>query len=198
MTSGLGRWILVLGTAMTVSCSSTPTLQDHPEYDRLQGEIERVCDYVRNTSGAELYSHLKRLVAYDVFAVDQVMEMADDPNARLRCNAIWVLAQVRDPKFPDVERRIYRTLRNGLDDGDRLVRFEAASGLVGRNSWDVIPVLFEGMEDADPSVRFNCHETLKLATSKDFGYLVDAPANERSEALRRWERWFDDWDLSEG
>jgi HEAT repeat protein len=175
-----------------VGCASGD-MSDHPANPEIQREIAQVVDAVRQETGTALYSDLRRLVAYDVFAVEQVSKLAEDPNARLRSNAMWVLAQIRDAERPKVVEHVNAILRKGLKDDDPTVRLEAAAGLAAKGSWDVLPVLIDGLEAQDSSIRYRCHEQLVSTTSKDFGYQVDAPDEDRKAAADRWRKWYDGW-----
>lgn len=175
-----------------VGCSSG-NLNDHPSNPEIQREIVQIVQAVRQESGAALYTDLRRLVAYDVFAVEQMSKLAEDPNARLRSNAMWVLAQVHDQERPRLMDEVDSILRRGLKDGDQTVRLEAAAGLASRGAWDVLPILIEGLDNDESSVRVRCHEQLVTTTSKDFGYQVDAPPEDRKAAAERWRRWYEGW-----
>jgi hypothetical protein len=180
-----------------VGCASGD-LTDHPANTEIQREIAQIVEAVRQETGAALYADLRRLVAYDVFAVEPLSKLAEDPNARLRSNAMWVLAQVRDAERPKVIEHVEEVLRRGLKDEDSTVRLEAAAGLAGRGAWDVLPVLIDGLDAPESSVRYRCHEQLVTTTSKDFGYQVDSPEDDRKAAADRWRRWYDGWLRSRG
>jgi hypothetical protein len=175
-----------------VGCASGD-LTGHPANPEIQREVSQIVDAVRQETGSALYSDLRRLVAYDVFAVEQVSKLADDPNARLRSNAMWVLAQVHDAERPAVNDHIDSVLRKGMKDDDPTVRLEAAAGLASRGSWDVLPVLIDGLDNQESSVRYRCHEQLVTTTSKDFGYQVDSSEEDRKAAADRWRKWYDGW-----
>jgi len=182
--------LLVLG-----ACQSSARIDpvDHPEYAKLKPEIVRLVTKMRSCQGPALYVALQELVAYDIFAVDLVSKLVEDPNPRLRSNALWVLYQINDPEYPKVQENIDGLLIDSLDDPDRLVRFEAASGLVSRNKWEHIPVLFEGLRDPSAAVRFSCHATLQDVTAQNFGFAVDGETDDREQALVRWCEWYEDW-----
>ncbi len=182
---------------LAAACASDP-FASHPANVEIQHEITTIVQRVRIETGAALYDDLKRLVAYDVFAVKQVSELAEDDNARVRGNALFVLAQIRDPDHPDVMKRIEKVLARGLDDSEPAVRLEAASGLALRGKWEVLPVLIGGLESSDSGIRFRCHEQLLATTSQDFGFSVDASAEERKQAVERWRSFFADWKKSRG
>lgn len=195
------KWLTVAAIVFAgalASCSS-PEPSQHKQYEKLSHEVGRIIEQVRQSTGPELYSHLNRLIAYDVFAIDPVAEqLAVDPNPRLRSNAMFILASIKDEHFPSAQQKILDLLHRGLNDPHKLVRLEAASGLAARNDWSVLPVLLDGLEDSRPVVRYNCHQTLMTVTSEDFGYLVDAPETERKEAIARWRAWYKHWDSDKG
>jgi len=182
----------LLAAGLAVACASDP-ISKHPANAEIQREVREIVKRVRVQTGAMLYDDLKRLVAFDVFAVEQVSVLAEDPNARLRSNAMWVLAQIRDPERKEAMKTIDRTLRRGLKDVDPIVRFEAASGLASRGDWDVLPHLIDGLEDRDSAVRYRCNAQLVSTTSRDFGYSADASVEQRQTAVERWRSFYADW-----
>lgn len=193
----LWRILVLLGGLTTFACASDP-IASHPANAEIQRQISTIVAQVRTQGGAELMVSLHRLVAFDVFAVDQVASLAEDENARLRSNAMWVLAQICDPEQPARMERIEAALREGLDDNEPSVRYEAATGLAARGEWDVLVVLIEGLEDADPGVRYRCNQQLIATTSKDFGYSIDADPVQRGSAVAGWRSWYASWEKTRG
>jgi HEAT repeat protein len=183
--------------ALPLGCASDP-FEAYPANPVIQREVAEIVKRVRSETGPGLYDDLKRLVAYDVFAVRQVCELAEDDNARLRSNALFVLAQVRDDNQPDVMKKVDRVLRDALEDPEASVRYEAATGLALRGQWDVLPVLIDGLEDPSAGVRFRCHEQLVMTTSQDFGYSVDGTDEERKAAVGRWRAYYSEWKKTRG
>ena len=182
--------------AFAAGCAASDPLASHPSNVEIQREVTMIIKRVKEETGAALFDDLKRLVAYDVFSVRQTCELAEDPNARLRSNAFWVLAQIQDPEHPELMEQIDRTLRDGLDDVEPTARFEAAAGLAARGKWEVVPVLIEGLESRESGIRYRCNEQLIATTSRDFGYATDAPAESRENAVARWRAWYADWQKS--
>ena len=188
--------LLFTGLALA-GCASDP-IDSHPAYPEIQRQVATIIQSVRTGTGATLFADLRRLVAYDVFAVDQVVELAKDENARLRSNAMYVLAQIRDVEQKNRMERVEETLREGLEDSDATVRFEAATGLAARGEWDVLPVLIDGLDHPDSGVRYRCHEQLCSTTSRDFGYSIDAEPVERQAAVDQWRSWYAGWQKTGG
>lgn len=189
----LHRTLLVMTLAVLAACASDP-IDSHPSNPEIQRQIATIMQQVRNDTGASLYANLRRLIAYDVFAVDQVLVMARDDNARLRSNALFVLAQIKDTEQASRMERIEDALRDGLDDPVATVRYEAATGLASRGEWDVLPVLIDGLDSDDPGVRYRCHQQLLSTTSQDFGYSVDDDVANRNAAVTRWRSWYTGWE----
>lgn len=191
------RYVLLAACLSGAACASDP-IDDHPANAEIQRQIAEIVESVRVGGGTTLFADLRRLVAYDVFAVDQMVELAEDDNARLRSNAIYVLSQIVDKEHPRRMARIEKTLRRGLDDADATVRYEAATGLAARGQWDVLPLLIDGLEHADSGVRYRCHQQLLETTSRDFGYSIDADAAVRAAAIARWRTWYEGWEDARG
>jgi len=193
----LRRSLLVPALALLAACASD-AIDTHPANPEIQRQIATIMQAVRNDSGASLYANLRRLVAYDVFAVDQVLVLAKDDNARLRSNALFVLAQIKDTEQASRMERIEDALRDGLDDPDSTVRYEAATGLASRGEWDVLPVLIDGLDNEDPGVRYRCHQQLLATTSQDFGFSVDDDLALRHASVSRWRDWYARWEKTSG
>lgn len=174
------------------ACASDP-IDSHPSNPEIQRQVTAIVKLVRDQQGNELLASLQRLVAFDVFAVNQVAALAEDPNPRLRGNALWVLSQIRDTEQPARMATIERCLRNGLEDPDSSVVYEAATGLASRGEWDVLPRLIDGLGDRDPSVRYRCHQQLVATTSRDFGYSIDGTPEQREVAMAAWREWYASW-----
>ncbi len=187
------RFLLSGALLVALTACASDSIRSHPANPEIQRQIASIVAQVRYQTGAELVMSLERLVAYDVFVIDQVAELADDPNPRLRGNAMWVLAQVRDGEHPDRMTRIERILRDGLEDPDATVAYEAATGLAARGEWDVLPRLIDGLDDADPGVRYRCHQQLVSTTSRDFGYSIDGDPAVQQVAIDAWRDWYAAW-----
>lgn len=194
MTRRLPAVLLALSVA---ACASDP-IRQHPAYAEVQRQIAEIIRAVRTESGTALLSDLRRLVAYDVFAVDQVAAMARDDNARVRSNAMYVLSQIEDKDHPKLMKQIDESLHDGLDDAEPTVRFEAATGLAARGSWEVLPILIDGLEHPDSGVRYRCHEQLVATTSRDFGFSIDDDSEKRKAAVAQWRAWYGKWQGERG
>jgi hypothetical protein len=188
--------------ALLMSCQANPErsidVREHKQYPKLREEVDGVVAQVQSAAGPDLYNHLQRLVAFDVFAIEAVADLLEEPNPRLRSNALFVLSHFNDETFPREQEIVADALEEGLEDPHRLVRYEAATGLLMRQQWQAIPVLFEGLEDDDPAVRLNCHRILAEATSEDFGFVASAHADQRHDAVQRWRSWYDRWESERG
>ncbi len=183
------RCFLFVGGMTLVGCASDP-IDSHPANHEIQRQIATIVQSVRIGNGPTLFADLRRLIAYDVFAVDQMAELAKDENARLRSNAMYVLAQIKDIEQPHRMKVIEATLRDGLEDEDSTVRFEAATGLAARGEWDVLPILIDGLDHPESGVRYRCHEQLSATTSRDFGYSIDGDSATRQAAIAQWRSWY--------
>jgi hypothetical protein len=65
-----------------------------------------------------------------------------------------------------------------------------AVGLGGRKAdSQVVPALFNRLDDPDPVVRLAAHEELRTRTGQDFGYVPWESPEERASAIARWRAW---------
>lgn len=60
---------------------------------------------------------------------------------------------------------------------------------VDQHDLSVVPDLVKYLENDDPAVRFYAIEALKKLTGQDLGYVYYAPADQRMEAVERWQQW---------
>lgn len=54
-----------------------------------------------------------------------------------------------------------------------------------------VPALLARMNDNDPVVRMTAHEELRRRTGQDFGYHPWDDLAERSQAIARWQTWWE-------
>ena len=188
--------LLIVSTLPFAGCATQSELADHPANESIQREVYEILEQVRTATGPALMANLKRLAAYDVFAIEPVAKLLDDPNPRVRSNAVWVLGRINDPNFPNLGKMQTKALEKAMDDSDRLVRYEAAAALLERSQWEVIPVLIHGLDDEEPSVATNCAEVLRRNTSKNFGFSTYQSDEERRHTTRSWEIWYRNWERS--
>ncbi len=55
-----------------------------------------------------------------------------------------------------------------------------------------IPSMIARLNDPDRVVRMTANDGLKERTHRDFGFVAWASSEERSQAIRRWQAWWDD------
>jgi HEAT repeat protein len=100
-----------------------------------------------------------------VQAAKALMEMANDPAAETRRQAIETLGIIRPP-----HARVIAVFSEALKDPDRAVRLAAAKalGAMGQRAKSATPELTRALEDNDESVRIEAKETLaKLGRDSD-------------------------------
>lgn len=148
----------------------------------IQAEIDRRIGELRYLRGGELLDSLGRLVAYGESATAAIREGARSDDWLTRSSLAWVMGASHD-------RRYIPTLRTLLDDSSGSVRYEAAASLVELGDEAGFGILVDGLADADIRNRYKCFESLKRATSRDFGYAHDAAPEHRSAAVARWRDW---------
>jgi len=150
----------------------------------LSRSVDKIVARLPYETGNELYADLQLLVAYDKFAVEQMLECLESDNPKLKCSAAYVLGQLRANEALDV-------LLSMTDDQNRYVRFEVARAVFEIGAWDTIPIIIEGLNDPELSIRRGCFEVLNRKTGESFGYSFDGPEEERFASTRRWFDWWE-------
>ena len=59
----------------------------------------------------------------------------------------------------------------------------------------IIPALIDGLDSADPAIRFYSHNGLRRMTQRDFGYNWRLDEPDRREAVRLWRLALDRGEL---
>src|SRR5262245_57918479 len=64
----------------------------------LQNQIDLTIDRLRHEKGVDYVNDLRRLVAYEGFAVPRLIELLDDRDAHMRRGAAFSLGEINDPR----------------------------------------------------------------------------------------------------
>lgn len=178
------RWSAALAVAAltTLGCASKKEYPDTPPV--IQGQIDMIVDRLRRETGQEFLSDIRRLVAYDVYAVPKLVELLDERDHRLRSGAAFALGDINDP-------RVIPALKDHLEDSNEMVRLEIARSLLTRGEWSGIPVLIRGLRSPEAAVRMHCDEALRSQTLKDFSFPVNGSPEDREASIHKWEDWWE-------
>ena len=182
----LGTAALLLALApLLAGCVSERNAQDL-ERNEIRGmEIRQLIGEFRYMRDSELVNAAYRLAHMQEFAYPQLREALRSDDFHTRANVIYTFSLVGD-------RRNIEYIRPLLDDESPVVRYEAASSLVGMGDPTGFATLVEGLADPNIRWRFKCFESLRDATGRDFGYRHDADPTVRAPAVERWRGWLDE------
>lgn len=146
--------------------------------------IQARVDNIRYQRGTTLITNLERLVAYGEPAVPYCVEGLKSDDAMTRMGCAYVLGRIGDTRtVPELEA----TLQDPVD----YVRYEAASQLGTMGCKTGYGVLVEGLESDRVEYRFKCFEALRELSGHTFGYVHNAPQEERAEAVKKWKGWLE-------
>ncbi|HEX5137619.1 MAG TPA: HEAT repeat domain-containing protein [Planctomycetota bacterium] len=186
------RLLVLVFAVAVVGCKSSNS-DDKSAEERGFGEstnpmvparIQARVDNIRYQRGTTLITNLERLVAYGEQAVPTCVEGLKSDDAMTRMGCAYVLGRIGDTRtVPDLE--------GALKDPVDYVRYEAASQLGNMGSKSGYGVLVEGLESDRVEYRFKCFEALRDLTGNTFGYVHNAPDEERAEAVAKWKTWLD-------
>jgi HEAT repeat protein len=190
------RFFALLLAAAFCGCKSSPS-EDSPENKTaeergfaestnpmVQTRIQARVDNIRYQRGTTLIANLERLSAYGEPAIPICIEGLKSDDAMTRMGCAYVLGRIGDTRtVPELEA----TLTDQVD----FVRYEAASQLGTMGSKSGYSVLVEGLESERVEYRFKCYEALKELTGHTFGYVHNAPTEERAEAVTKWKAWLE-------
>jgi HEAT repeat protein len=146
--------------------------------------IQARVDNIRYQRGTTLITNLERLAAYGEPAVPICLEGMKSDDAMTRMGCAYVIGRIGDT-------RSVPALEAALTDQVDFVRYEAASQLGNMGSKAGYGVLVEGLSSERVEYRYKCFEALRELTGHTFGYVHNAPAEERAEAVTKWKSWLE-------
>lgn len=190
------RLLALLLAAAFCGCKSSPSA-DSPENKTVeerglaestnpmvQARLQARVDNIKYQRGTTLITNLERIAAYGEPAIPICLEGLKSEDSMTRMGCAYVIGRIGDTRtVPELEA----TLSDQVD----FVRYEAASQLGNMGSKAGYGVLVEGLESERVEYRFKCYEALRELTGHTFGYVHNAPDEERAEAVAKWKAWLE-------
>lgn len=177
--------IIPLILAALTGCMTTGTDEPYAKANTVMAaEISRRIQDIQFQHRTELLDNLMWLTQSGEQAIPYLVPALRHDDAKVRANAAWVLGRIKD-------RRVITDLQQVASDQNPTVRLEVARSLVALGDLKHASALIEGLDSDRPAVRYNCHQALKEATNRDFGYdHLSENAVERQRAVLRWRQWW--------
>jgi hypothetical protein len=150
----------------------------------LQREIDQRIDNLPYVHGKDLLASMARLVYIGEPAMPRLIEALASEHPKSRGAAAYVLGEIGD-------KRAIPEIRPLLDDSNELVRFEGAAALATLGDWRALETLIQGLRHDQEKIRYISFRVLATQVKQDFGYVYNAPDEERERAVRRWEEWWE-------
>jgi hypothetical protein len=171
------------------ACSSTKSTESpYAQPNLLMGsEITKRIEQVPYQHRDELLQNLVWLVQQGEQAIPATLDGLRSQEPKVRSSCAWVLGRLHD-------RRTIPDLQAAMKDNEIGVRLEVARSLVSMGDLAQCPVLIEGLDSDKKEVRYMCHETMKTATGRDFGYdHLNANETEMRLSVLRWRQWWSEY-----
>lgn len=179
---------LLLLCAGACSLFSSEASSEYQQPNSLMAdEIESRVKQIPFQHREELLQNLLWLAQTGETTIPAVLQGLKSENAKVRSSCAWVLGRMRD-------RRTIPQLQALAKDSNETVRLEVARTLVVLGDLKPAPTLIEGLDSDKKEVRFLCHEALKGATGRDFGFdhLSDNELQRRTSVLG-WRQWWSEY-----
>lgn len=147
-------------------------------------EIDSRVEQIPYQHRDELYNNLLWLGQRGEQAIPALLKALANNEPKVRSSAAWVIGRIGD-------RRTIADLQRYTNDSHETVRLEVARSLVEMGDVKQCPTLIAALDSEKVQVRAMCHDALKRATGKDFGYdhLTDN-VDQRKTAVLRWRQWW--------
>ena len=153
----------------------------------MAGEIENRVQQIPFQHREELLQNLMWLAQTGETTIPALLRGLDSDSPKVRSSSAWVLGRIAD-------RRVIPYLQPMTKDDNETVRLEAARTLVLLGDLDQSPQLIEGLDSGKKEVRYLCHEALKAATGRDFGYdHLSENQMQRQLAVLNWRQWWGEY-----
>jgi hypothetical protein len=168
-------------------CGSGPARTESPfaAPNQLMGEeIRNRIASIPYQHRSELFDNLLWLSQTGEPAIPALLESLSNNEPKVRANCAYVLGRIGD-------RRTIPNLNALAKDRHEVVRMEVARALVLMGDVKHAPTLIAGLDSDRPQVRYYCHEALKSATGRDYGYdHLTEDEQQRKSAVFAWRRWW--------
>ena len=150
--------------------------------EEIRGRVNQIAFQHRD----ELYQNLLWLAQSGEPALPALVDSLSSKNPKVRSSCAWVLGQIGD-------RRTITDLQDYVDDEHPTVRMEVARSLLVMGDMEQAPALIEGLDANRTEVRYMCHEALKSASGRDFGFdHLSQDLYTRRQAVLQWRKWWSD------
>jgi len=184
--------LVLLAAAVIVTPSCVSTAEEERETERdgyavaspvLQREIDQRVENLPYLHGKDYLASVARLIYVGEPAIPRLFEALESDAAQSRGAAAYILGEIGD-------KRAITEIRPLLEDSSELVRLEAAGSLATLGDWSSLPTLIAALRHDRPAVRLKSFQVLSKQVKQDFGYVYNAPDDERERAVKRWEEWW--------
>ncbi len=150
-------------------------------------EIENRVQQIPFQHRDELLTNLLWLAQTGETTIPTLIKGLKHDSPKVRSSCAWVLGRIHD-------RRTIPQLQSVQKDTNETVRLEVARSLVVLGDMKPAPSLIEGLDSEKKEVRFLCHEALKAATGRDFGFdHLSDNVTQRRMAVLGWRQWWSDY-----
>ena len=183
--------VLTLPLMLLASCSMFSSGETKSEFtpanSLMAGEIETRVQQIPFQHREELVQNLMWLAQTGESTIPALLQGLKSENAKVRSSCAWTLGRIRD-------RRTIPHLQALAKDSNETVRLEIARTLISMGDMQQAPQLIEGLDSDKKEVRYLCHEALKGATGRDFGYdHLSDNATQRRTSVLGWRTWWSDY-----
>lgn len=172
---------------VVAGCGSGPAHTESPfaTPNQLMGEeIRNRIASIPFQHRSELFDNLLWLSQTGEPAIPALLEGLSNNEPKVRANCAYVLGRIGD-------RRTIPNLTAVAKDRHDVVRMEVARALVLMGDIKHAPALIAGLDSDKPQVRYYCHEALKAATGRDYGFdHLTENEQQRKSAVFAWRRWW--------
>ncbi|RKY29114.1 MAG: hypothetical protein DRP79_01355 [Planctomycetota bacterium] len=155
-----------------------------------------------------------RMKAFGRKAIDYLLAALDDESQAVRGKAATTLRAVTfhyegyKPGGPPDDRRkaaarwrswweskkdeetVKRLTAQLEDRRDARNRVEAAIGLKEIDAWRGVPCLIKALSEDSEGLRYYAARALRSITKQSFGFVSNAPPDERNSAIEKWRSWW--------
>ncbi|MCC6673497.1 MAG: HEAT repeat domain-containing protein [Planctomycetes bacterium] len=179
--------VLTAAALLLAACGSTSGNQESP-YAKANSivaqEIDTRIGQIPFQHREELYNNLLWLSQQGEPVIPYAIRGLRHSEPKMRASCAWILGRIGD-------RRTIQDLQAVQSDDQEPVRLEVARSRVLMGDMKAVPTLIQALDSDKTQVRALCHEALKSATGRDFGYdHLTENLTARQQAVLAWRKWW--------
>ncbi|HEX55133.1 MAG: hypothetical protein DRO95_00795 [Candidatus Altiarchaeales archaeon] len=182
------------------SCTYQPSEENSPPEETMKPK-EKILSIINgfDRNNDSTFDRVEEIVEIGEPAVPYLIELLYSNDTYHKWAALYALSRIGHEVDRKKQEEIISHVKNLFDDKNPTIRQTAAGIAVGLGEKEGIPILIEYLKSDDTrllskprrSLSSYSISVLRYYTRQNFGYSIYVPMDEREEAIKKWENWWE-------